>query len=117
MLMTRSSLAIAAGSATAAIASYYLSRAISKYGAKGFVRLIWEGDHLEPNVREAWDALDGLEASAVPREEKRLEKVEIAFETARLNSVDARKSSVSTGKETKSSNFVLTCPPLMSQSL
>ena len=88
MLMTRSSLAIAAGSATAAIASYYLSRAISKYGAKGFVRLIWEGDHLEPNVREAWDALDGLEASAVPREEKRLEKVEIAFETARLNSVD-----------------------------
>ena len=84
----RSSLTIAAGSVTAAIASYYLSRAISKYGAKGFVRLIWEGDHLEPNVREAWDALDGLEASAVPREEKRLEKVEIAFETARLNSVD-----------------------------
>jgi hypothetical protein len=81
-------LAIAAGSVTAAIATYYLSKAVSKYGAKGFVRLIWEGDHLEPTTREAWDALDGLEANALPREEKRLEKLEIAVETARLNSVD-----------------------------
>ena len=78
----------AAGSVTAAFVTYYLSKAISKYGAKGFVRLVWEGDHLEPNIREAWDALDGLEANAVPREMNRLEQVEIAIETARLNSVD-----------------------------
>ena len=78
----------AAGSVTAAFVTYYLSKAISKYGAKGFVRLVWEGDHLEPNIREAWDALDGLEANAVPREMNRLEQVEISIETARLNSVD-----------------------------
>mmetsp|Transcript_8580 Transcript_8580/g.18469 ORF Transcript_8580/g.18469 Transcript_8580/m.18469 type:complete len:176 (-) Transcript_8580:53-580(-) len=82
-------LSIAAASVTAVAAIYHLSRVVSQCGGVGgFFRFVWEGDHLTPDVREAVDALDELESNGIPKEEKRLEKVEIAIETARLNSVD-----------------------------
>lgn len=57
------------------------------------MRLIWEGDHLSPPVREAMDALEELESESIAAEEAALERVEIAVEVARLNSVDGPENS------------------------
>lgn len=57
------------------------------------MRLLWEGDHLSPPVREATDSLDDLESELIPAEEVALERIEVAVEVARLNSVDGPENS------------------------
>jgi len=91
-------LLLAAASATAVAATYFLSLAISRYGLNGLLRLIWEGDHLPPDVRESVDALYTLESDALPKEECNMERVQVTIETVLLNSVDDEPSS---GAETK----------------
>ena len=69
--------------------TYLLSKPISKYGLSGCLRYIWEGDHLPPHIRDAFDELDKVEYKQLRKEQKRLEKIEVAIELAKLNSVDA----------------------------
>ena len=57
-------------------------------GISGFLRLIWEGDHLPWEIREAVDELERIEMKLLPKERRRLEKVEVAIQVAKLNSVD-----------------------------
>mmetsp|Transcript_1540 Transcript_1540/g.2208 ORF Transcript_1540/g.2208 Transcript_1540/m.2208 type:complete len:202 (+) Transcript_1540:46-651(+) len=74
---------------TAVAATYALSKVISSCGGiGGTLRYIWEGDHLPPHIREAVDALDDLEYIKLVKQKKKLDKVEIMVEVARLNSVD-----------------------------
>jgi len=57
-------------------------------GISGFLRFIWEGDHLPFETREAVDELERIEMKLLPKERRRLEKVEVAIQVAKLNSVD-----------------------------
>lgn len=63
-------------------------KSIAKYGLEGTLRYIWIGDHLTPSVREATDTLEHIELKCIPKERKRLHKLEILISTAKLNSVD-----------------------------
>ena len=77
---------------TTIVTTYYLSKSIHKYGLNGTLRLIWEGDHLTPDVREAVDMLDSL-GSKIKKNKKKLEKIEVMVEVEKLNSVDDGQSS------------------------
>lgn len=89
---TGQAVAIAVAAAATVAAALSAQRSISKYGLAGTVRLIWEGDHLPPHVRESMDTLDELEGASIPKEENVLEQIEVTVETARLNSVDGPAS-------------------------
>lgn len=74
--------------ATTAIATaYFLTKSVYKYGLNGTIRLIWEGDHLPPQIREAVDILDDI-SKKLKKNKKKLENAEIMVEVEKLNSVD-----------------------------
>jgi len=112
------------------ITTYYLGKSIHKYGLNGTLRLIWEGDHLTPDVREAVDMLDSL-GSKIKKNKKKLEKIEVMVEVEKLNSVDDGQSSNNNYKnnndndgDSNSNNIVedsittsLTPSPLLSKEL
>jgi hypothetical protein len=75
-------------SITAIVVTSAALKSIAKYGWKGTFRYIWIGDHLTPDVRESTDALEHIELKCIPKELKRLNKLEIVISTASLNSVD-----------------------------
>lgn len=87
------------------ITIYLLSKPISKYGLSGCLRYVWEGDHLPPHVRDAFDELDKVEYKQLKKERKRLEKIEVTIQLAKLNSVDSgmegndKKSSASSSAD------------------
>uniref|UniRef100_A0A7S2U8C1 BAG domain-containing protein n=1 Tax=Attheya septentrionalis TaxID=420275 RepID=A0A7S2U8C1_9STRA len=76
------------GVAAVSVTAIWTQRMISKYGVDGTLRLIWEGDHLKPEIREAMDNLDTLEFKKIAKSERKLEGMEVTVETARLNSID-----------------------------
>lgn len=75
-------------SITAAAISVAALKSIKKYGLEGTLRYIWIGDHLTPAMREVTDTLEHIELKCIPKECKRLHKLEIIISTAKLNSVD-----------------------------
>lgn len=65
-----------------------LAGLVSKYGVTGTLRLIWEGDHRAPHVRDTSDDLDDLEAELV-RLATEADDVDVDVRTAFLNEVDS----------------------------
>ena len=98
-------------SAVAATAVTFL---VHRYGFRGTLRLLWEGDHLPPEIRDALDILNDVEQRLMPKEQHRLEQIEVTIETAKLNSVDgpSGKSSQVEGKEIRDSNILEQSPRL-----
>ena len=82
-------ISIVTTAAAAAIATTYLltKPLISKYGLSGTVRLIWEGDHLPPHIRECVDKLQDIEMK-LKKEKRSMNRIKVVIETAKLNSVD-----------------------------
>lgn len=64
------------------------TKLILSYGFGGLLRLIWEGDHLSPDVREAIDALDDLEKRQLSKRKRELKHLRVKIERAKLDSVD-----------------------------
>eukprot|EP00554_Chaetoceros_debilis_P004705 CAMPEP_0194092222 /NCGR_PEP_ID=MMETSP0149-20130528/45925_1 /TAXON_ID=122233 /ORGANISM="Chaetoceros debilis, Strain MM31A-1" /LENGTH=173 /DNA_ID=CAMNT_0038777093 /DNA_START=71 /DNA_END=592 /DNA_ORIENTATION=- len=93
-------MALAAAAAT--FTSYLITNYIvKKYGGgtmSGTLRFIWEGDHLPLHVRDAIDELEKIEA-LVKKQKKKLNKVDILMETAKLNSVDHDDDNNNTAEE------------------
>mmetsp|Transcript_28378 Transcript_28378/g.33613 ORF Transcript_28378/g.33613 Transcript_28378/m.33613 type:complete len:220 (-) Transcript_28378:276-935(-) len=83
-----SSVTTAAITITTIASSYYITRKISQYGLTGSLRLLWEGDHLPPNIRNAIDALDDLSERKIPKQGRKLDKIDCTIQLAKLNSVD-----------------------------
>lgn len=82
-------LVISIATAAAAIATTYLltKPLLSKYGLSGTLRLIWEGDHLPPHIRECVDELQDIEIK-LKKEKRTINRIKVVIETAKLNSVD-----------------------------
>lgn len=68
--------------------TYILTKQISKYSLAGFLRLLWEGDHLPPEIREAFETLNDLEERGIPNQGRKLDKIDCTIQLAKLNSVD-----------------------------
>lgn len=75
-------------SITAIVVTSVALKSIAKYGLRGTLNYIWIGDHLTPDIRESTDTLEHIEFKCIPKELKRLNKLEIVISTATLNSVD-----------------------------
>jgi hypothetical protein len=71
----------------AAISTYIATKSISKYGIQGTLRYIWEGDHLSPHIRHEMDTLASIQSKMI-QQKKKLNRVSVTIETAKLNSVD-----------------------------
>ena len=56
-------------------------------GIDGILRLLWEGDHLPPHLRQSMDQLEKIEGRMI-KSETQLEHIEVLVEKARLDSVD-----------------------------
>jgi len=69
---------------TTLVSSYLLS----KYGLYGTIRLIWEGDHLPPEIRNALDTLDTIAENRIPKLGRKLDVIDCTVQLAKLNSVD-----------------------------
>ena len=54
------------------ITVYLFSKPITKYGLSGCIRYIWEGDHLPPHIREAFNELDKVEFKQLKKENQKL---------------------------------------------
>ena len=67
--------------------SYYCYQLVSKYGWEGTLWYIWEGSPYPPELRNEFQSLDDVETS-IEKEDRILDRLEEAFERARLNSVD-----------------------------
>ena len=87
-MITRNKTILTITSLTSIIATYLTIKTISKYGVKGTLRYIWEGDHLPPHIRDAVDKLDEIELKMKKQMKRKLEKIETMIEVAKLNSVD-----------------------------
>eukprot|EP00979_Chaetoceros_neogracilis_P013996 scaffold4290_cov213-Chaetoceros_neogracile.AAC.3 len=74
-------------SVTIIIATYLISKPVSKYGLSGALRLIWEGDHLPPHIRDCFDKLQQID-DTIKKQKKKLNRLGVTIETAKLNSVD-----------------------------
>ena len=60
-----------------------------KYGGlDGLLRLIWEGDHLPPHIRMSVELLDEISEKYIGKETRRLQKIEVSIQAAKMNSVD-----------------------------
>ena len=77
--------AIAAG-IVAAAGSVWLYRSVSKYGIKGTLRYIWEGDAYPPEVRKSLNQLEKVEQSI--EREYILNRLEESLARAKLDSID-----------------------------
>lgn len=106
---------------TTIITTYTVSKLVSKYGFNGTLRYIWEGDHLPPHIRDAVDTLDDVEDQLDSSIQKKLKKVIVMMEVARLNSVDGGCSNNDNKKENddsqkemnsdKKSRIIISDPP------
>jgi hypothetical protein len=76
-------------------------RLVSNYGFDGALRLIWEGDHLLPEIREAMDTLDQIENDQLPKKQRKCQALETVLEGASLDSVDGGEVEVDTIVPTK----------------
>jgi len=83
-----STVTTAAITITTLASSYYITKKIAQYGLTGSLRLLWEGDHLPPNIRKAIDALDDLSERKIPKQGRKLDKIDCTIQLAKLNSVD-----------------------------
>ena len=82
------SIATIALTMTTLASTYLITKAISKYGVSGTLRLLWEGDHIPPHIRDAINSLDDLANRAIPKQARKLDKVDCIIQLAKLNSVD-----------------------------
>ena len=83
----RPSLTTLAVTSVTVTSTYFLYQCVSQYGWEGTYWYIWEGDPYPPNVREEFHALDQVETS-LRKEERSLDRLEEAYERAKLDSVD-----------------------------
>jgi hypothetical protein len=70
-------------SITALATTYF----VTKYGLSGTIRYIWEGDHLPPEIRDEIDKLESIQ-SETRVQKKKMNRIGVVIETAKLNSVD-----------------------------
>lgn len=77
------------------------SKLISKYGVQGTLRLLWEGDHLPPEIREAMDELDDAEETEIPRVITKIDEIELALRRI-FSSSNGNNSNYCTTTDTKS---------------
>ena len=84
---------------TTIVTTYTVSKLVSKYGFNGTLRYIWEGDHLPPHIRDAVDTLDDVEDQLNSSIQKKLKKVDVMMEVARLNSVDGGSNNIDNKSE------------------
>merc|ERR1712071_550022 len=77
------------------------SKLISKYGVQGTLRLLWEGDHLPPEIREAMDELDDAEETEIPRVITKIDEIELALRRI-FSSSNGNNSNYCTATDTKS---------------
>lgn len=82
------------------VGTYATTNLISKYGLGGLLRLIWEGDHLSPEVRDAVDTLEDLEKRLLPKRKRDLNKIRLQIERAKLDSVDGGDENLSSDETT-----------------
>lgn len=72
--------------------TYCLYQCVSQYGWEGTFWYIWEGDPYPPQVRNDFHALDDAEKS-IQKEARILDRLEEAFQRAKLDSVDGSSES------------------------
>ena len=77
-------IALVAATAVTAYAGYGLNRSVQKFGWEGTLRLIWEGDPYDPDLRDAVDKLEDAEFDlrATYRIDDRLKGLEESLDTA-----------------------------------
>ncbi len=80
--------ALVAATAVAAYAGYELNRSVQKHGWEGALRLIWEGDPYDPDLRDAVDRLEDAEFDllATHRIDDRLKGLERTLDEATTSS-------------------------------
>jgi len=83
--------AFAAVGSVGVLATAWLYRSVKDYGWDGTLRLIWEGDHYTPAVRDALDELENLETQAAVRTSL-MDLIETSLARAKLNTVDDDQS-------------------------
>jgi len=93
---------------TTLASTYFITKKISQYGLAGSLRLLWEGDHLPPNIREAIDSLDELANRAIPKQGRKLDKIDCTIQLAKLNSVDDDGDDDNTGSYADNDNESVT---------
>ena len=71
-------------------------------GIVGALRMIWEGDHLPSHIRISLDTLEDIKDKHIAKENRRLEKIEIIIQAAKLNSVDHEYEHIITNNENRS---------------
>lgn len=78
---------LVAATVVTAYAGYKLNRSLQEYGWEGTLRLIWEGDPYDPNLRDAVNKLEDTEFDlrATYRIDDRLNGLEEALDTATAN--------------------------------
>ena len=86
------------------VGTYATAHLISKYGFVGLLRLVWEGDHLSPEVRDAVDSLEDIENRLLPKRKRELIKVRLQIERAKLDSVDGGDENLSDEETNPSKN-------------
>lgn len=69
------------------LASLWMWRSLSKYGWRGTIRLVWEGDAYTPEAREAMQKIDKAQSS-IRANEKVILELELTLARARLDSID-----------------------------
>mmetsp|Transcript_28852 Transcript_28852/g.44856 ORF Transcript_28852/g.44856 Transcript_28852/m.44856 type:complete len:204 (-) Transcript_28852:24-635(-) len=89
--MSRSAKVVLSATAVICSAGYFLYMT-KKYGAKGAMRMIWEGDYMSEENRDAMDKLEKY-SKKMPKIIKNIETVESWFELQKLNSIDSDKAS------------------------
>jgi len=80
--------AMVAATAVAAYAGYELNRSVREHGWEGTLRLIWEGDPYDPDLRDAVDKLEDAEFDllATHRIDDRLKGLETTLDAATASS-------------------------------
>lgn len=84
-------LTVTAVGSVSILATAWLYRSVKEYGWEGTLRLIWEGDHYAPDVRDALDQLENLETQTAVRASL-LELIETSLARAELNTIDDDQS-------------------------
>ena len=82
----RSKIIVGVATGVVAAGSVWLYQSVSKYGTKGTLRYIWEGDPYSPELRKALNRLEKVE-QAIEREYI-LNRLEESLARAKLDSLD-----------------------------
>lgn len=92
----RPSLVTMAVTSISVTASYCLYQCVSQYGWEGTYWYLWEGDPYPPAVRKEFLALDQVQA-ALRTEGRSLDRLEEAYERAKLDSIDGSSNTTLVG--------------------